>query len=261
MRAPISRSCLLSPIARIALSVVLTGAAVAYADVAVYTPIARQEQMLFVDDPKVWAQPRRVLAPTYPPALLEKGVTGFVDVEVKIAGSGHVQEILSMKSTPTEPRFETAVRDVLDFWLFHGTITQQCTPLESTGNVRVWFETKNNEPSISISNRASSQASPGQAPRSAPRMTNFSEVVDGMIYPREARRSNVQARVYAILVVDGDTGKTQDVKIAFNTAPRDHAAAFNRTVTERFLRAQFAVGEEYKGTTHNVCKPVTFTLR
>lgn len=248
------------PLIRAVLLTALAGAVPAGAEVPVFVPIARNEQMLFVDDPAVWTQPRRIVPPTYPAALLEKGVTGFVDVEVGFSKTGRVSRINSIKSTPAEPRFEAAVRDVIDLWTFHEPLTKDCTPEESTGNTRIWFEIKEGAPSISVSNKA---WTPAQPARLSPRMKNLREVLGKMVasYPKEARRSGVEAQVYAVLSVDGDTGKTLSVKIAANTAPRDYAVAFNRGVLEVFSGAEFAVGDEHKGATHNVCKPVAFILR
>lgn len=216
--------------------------------------------MRFLDDPANSSRPKLVVAPTYPPALLQKGVTGFVDLEISIGKYGRAERILSAKVTPPEPAFEAAINDVIHLWQFHETLSTGCVPQDSTGNTRIWFDIKDGTPSISVSSR--SRTPQEIAAVRPPIMKNRDAVIKQVTnsYPIQARRNGVQALVHVVLHVDGDTGKTLEVKTTANSAPRQYAAAFERNVSEAYSSAEFELESESKGTRYAVCSKVTYML-
>lgn len=248
-----------SGIAGLTLQAVLLSAVPCHAETPGPTPAAKNEQMLFVDDPAKWTQPRRVLPPTYPPALPAKGVTGFVDLELQLAKAGFVERIVSINSTPKEPQFETSVQDVLEHWTFHVPISNDCKPQAFAGNTRVWFEIKNGEPSISVSNRPSL---PSSTARVSPPMKNLKEVLAtlGQNYPRAARRKSAEANMYVVMVMDGDSGKTVEVRIAEYIGLSEFFGGYRKAIEKAFSIAEFSVGEEHKGQTRSICRTVAFKI-
>jgi TonB family protein len=222
-------------------------------------PAAKQEAMLFADDPKAWSTPRVVLPPDYPQAMLAKGVTGYVDIETHLSEDGVVDRIVSINSEPKSLAFEEAVKDAITHWRFDMPIGPGCKPVDTTVVTRVWFEIKDGKESVSVS-RAPMQALPQALP--SPRFRNYHDVVKQLqgSYPQAARKARQEGRAFVVLTVDGDTGKTDSVDVAHVAASRDYMSMFGRAAQKGFGVAEVDVGSEHKGRKLKVCKMVTFRL-
>jgi TonB family protein len=236
-----------------------TGSAVA--QVPRHVPIEKQEVMLFADDPVNWSSPRIVVPPTYPKALADKGVTGYVDVEAKLNTHGVVDEVTAMRSVPPAPEFEAAVREVISLWNFYAKISPECAPVESVANTRVWFEIKEGKESISVSNAGRPVVRDSAAMLGLP-VRNFSEVLKAVRdqFPRDARRYGQEGVTYAVMTVNGDTGETLGVEVPHVSSHKDYVAKFRRATIEGLKWAVLAVRDEHKGRTLKVCKVVSYRL-
>ncbi len=197
----------------------------------------------FADDPVEWASPEVVLPPTYPQTALAKGATAVVDVTLNLKATGRLESIAAINSEPKDVTFESAVEAVLKHWRFAQSLDASCRPITATSRVRVWFEIKAGQPSISVTHVPSPPAPGAVGLKSINRAELSKALVAG--YPREARRDREEADVYAKLTVDRRTGETQQVDIVTMAAdPRIFAKETGSAMTTSrpaSIGLQFAV--------------------
>lgn len=194
----------------------------------------------FDGDAKRWAQPWVVVAPTYPPELLQSGRTGVVDIEAHVPLTARISEIQRISSDPPTPEFEAAVTAVVKNWFFYRETGCDCAPKASDVKLRVWFEIREGKPSVSISSPSTQSATKGIG---TPVLANRSRVAKILqeSYPREARRASAQADVYAALRVNPDTGSVDGVEVKWIDSPYSFRRAFERAVTSSLVRADYKV--------------------
>lgn len=216
------------------------------------------EEMLFMDDPAKWATPRVILPPEYPPAQLEAKAEGYVDVEVKLDKFGMVQSIVSMKSAPPNPEFESAVRAVVQkWWAFHETLSPDCALLEATGNVRVWFSIREGKGVVSVSGEATEATKEFSRKQKKAKVLNLDEVVRAIRYPNAARRDGIEGNVYAYVQVEAKTGVPIAAKISSVIANGGTGHYFVNTVQASLNMTRF---EPVDGPNYRVCRSVNFRL-
>jgi TonB family protein len=242
------------------LAILLLAAGQAVA-VEVRQAVANSEEMLFADDPKDWARPKAVVAPKYPDDQLKLNARGRVDVDVALKPSGEVSSFRIAKSEPANPAFETAVSEVVGKWLFHNKLSSECLPVESNGNVRVWFDVKDGKGEVSVSGQVS-EITAGNVPKKS-NWLNRSEAISGFRYPAAARRADVQAKVNVVVRVDGKSGDVLDVGVPWmetqpESVPDRMAADFRAAASEVMKRAKF---EPQAGSTYRVCMPFEFRVQ
>jgi len=165
----------------------------------------------FTDDPVKWATPKVVLTPTYPKEALGKGVTAVVDATLNLKVSGGVESVAAIASEPKDESFELALKDVLKFWAFAQSYDMGCRPIPALSRIRVWFELKNGEPSISVTHVPAESRPNVEVIEEA----NRDEVIAVLMknYPLDARRSQQGADVHTRLAVDPRTGQPRAVEV------------------------------------------------
>ena len=172
----------------------------------------RTSTAYFADDPAKWASPETVLPPVYPKAALEKGVKATVDVVVNIKDTGRLESIAEIQSEPKDAAFEAAVQEVLRHWRFAQSYDASCRPVAAQSRLRVWFDIKDGQPSISVTH-VPAPVAPGTL---AIKVINRDEL-RGALRGALVRilRSGPQpgAEVYAKLIVEPQTGVTKSVEI------------------------------------------------
>ena len=216
------------------------------------------EEMLFMDDPAKWATPRVILPPEYPPAQLAAKTEGYVDVEVKLDKFGMVQSIVSMKSAPPNPEFESAVRDVVQkWWAFHETLSPDCAPLEATGNVRVWFSIREGKGVVSVSGEATEATKEFSRKQKKAEVINMQEVLRATKYPIQARKDGIEGAVYAYVQVEAKTGVPIAVQISQMFASGGKGQVFVNSVRTSLNSVRF---EPMDAPNYRVCRSYNFRL-
>ncbi len=221
------------------------------------------EQMLFADDPKEWLTISRVSQPTYPKELFAAGVTGYVDVKVAIDPFGGIKRIGAISSNPVNPQFEQSVRESVSHWRFKGKLTDACTPQDSEGNVRVWFEITEGKEKVSISTTAGTLGT--KIPKAGEpvwlKMLNEKEVRSRVVYPDRARREDLMAAIYAVMSVNSATGEVQDVEISHSIPDSPKVKSiFKPPVVNALKTARFEPSPNYAGKPVKVCMPILFYI-
>jgi TonB family protein len=198
------------------------------------------EEIFFNTDPKSWARVKRIVPPKYPEDAVKNAIGGTVDIEVLIDQIGAVKEIRSIKSTPNNPQFEEATRQVLKHWLFNDSRTSRCLPYETVGEARLNFAVKNGGGEISLTHRP--YIAPTFEAQQAPiKMLNREEVINTTVdfFPRSARREGAQANLYALLTVDAKTGAIINVEVTHVITPNGFEASFAKASEEGLRKVKY----------------------
>ncbi len=236
----------------------------AFAQVTAHTSTAKTEEMLFADDPKEWAKPKVVVPPEFPADQLAANARGYVDIAVTLDAFGNVKTAQVTKSEPVNPAFETAAMAVVKLWVFKSVLTQDCTPVESTANVRTWFESREGKGMVSVSGQVTPRSPlPGNAlDKSA--WLNRKEVAAMVRYPASARRAGIQADANVAIRVNTATGEVADVEITgFHTTPQATEKVieeFKKSIRTPLMTAKFEPREVKDAKTYRVCVPYTFRV-
>ncbi len=150
------------------------------------------------------AQTLIFLPPDYPEAALAKKATAVVDVFGRVRADGML-EAARVEVKPANPDFEAAVRTAMPYWLFRPNYdAATCEPSPVEVQVRVWFELRDGQPTISLS-----------VPKKVPHVEAkvLKRVGQWSIdYPREAIRRGVQGQVQTYVRVNA-AGETEAVVI------------------------------------------------
>lgn len=215
------------------------------------------EVMLTMDDPSKWATPKKVVPPEYPAGELAKGATQAVDVTIRVDSAGKVESHAFSNSTPAAAPFEEAVAAVIRLWQFEIATDANCAPRANEGNVRVWFEIKDGNPSVSVSGKASGSGSP---PVAVAKSLNRKEAIGKIRYPVDARRGAAEADLYVVLRVNAASGSVETAQVS---AIRSAKKLDNKAI-ELFTDALWPLRElKFEPTAvpnYRVCVPVIFRL-
>jgi len=226
-------------------------------------PVNVTEEMLFTDDPKEWLKISRVSPPVYPKELFDKGITGYVDLEVTIDEQGRVKQIGTVTSKPSIAAFEESARESVKYWQFKEKLSGKCTPEVAQGNVRVWYEIKDGKESISVSSMPGTMLKnvAADAPKWFP-MLNLPQIKRELRYPADARKYGEQGVVYAVLHIDVETGMVRKVEFshAIVSAPWVRFS-FEAAIRFSMKAARFEPKPEERGKTLKACLPFAFRLR
>lgn len=155
-------------------------------------------------DEEAWLAHRLVVPPAYPAKLAAARVTGTVDARLRISPKGELVEILQISSTPDQPEFVAAVREVLPRWAFRKELDKNCETRESVGWLRIYFEIDGSRPVVSASKPKEAPWLPSMTPPSTRRSALLEAMRDS--FPRAGRRARVGADVAVAIDVDGNTG-------------------------------------------------------
>ncbi|MEO8384872.1 MAG: energy transducer TonB [Betaproteobacteria bacterium] len=234
----------------------------AFGEVPVYTSTAITEEMLFADDPNGWARPKVVVPPDFPVDQLTANASGHVDAEFGFDQKGSVKQVRIVKSEPQNPAFERAVLDVAKLWLFSAVLNKDCVPVDSTGNVRIWFEIRDGKGVVSVSgNVRPASAANDSLPRKM-EWANRAVILGAVRYPNSARRDGVQADLLVAVRVEAASGNATDSVVTW----MEVSSGATATVAESFKTAvlkslRFAKFKPKDGNNYRVCIPYSFRLR
>jgi TonB family protein len=241
--------------------IVLTFHTPAFAQVSLTTPADESEAMLFADDPKEWSRPRLVVRPEFAKSELDKGVRSYVDMTVDIDNRGRVRSSTIVKSDPPTPAYEKALKEVIGLWWFEPKLNSKCVCVETTANVRVWFDVKDGKGVLSVSGR--------HIPASSEKLRYSREELEAVAqnirkniqYPALARRQGDVAEVNVIIEVDAASGRVTNVE------PADFYSSSSATamVKQSFIKAiNAALGSASypptQGPPIKVCMTFSFRL-
>lgn len=227
-------------------------------DVTVPTRVT--EVMLYADDPKEWLSIKLVVSPTYPPAHLAAGKTGHVDVQLRLDEFGKVVEVKKVEATPMDAAFEMAAREVLKFWLFKPPVSEQCVPIASDGNVRLWFEIRDGKPAISVSSLPDPTAKPREQAAWRP-MINYRQMAASVRYPYAARRLDAQGDLFSIMTVDAGTGEVMDAEVSHAVVSHGNAKQhFRDEIVRALMRGRFEPRPAETGKRFKACIEFKFRL-
>jgi TonB family protein len=202
----------------------------------------------YSDDPAKWGAPFAWQPPEYPKALLEKRVTGMVDVLLNVSPGGRMTDIAALRSDPAVPAFEEAVREAVRGWTFVKAMDAECKSVATQSRLQVRFEMVDGKPNVNIG-AAPAALMPG---RIHIQEINRAEVNRALAesYPRSAGRLGKMGEVHALLRVDARTGETKSVDIvevladtqSYNPEPRMAPTSTNTRLPARSSPAsvQFA---------------------
>jgi TonB family protein len=216
--------------------------------------------MLFIADQNAWARVTSMVRPIYPIEAIAKGEGSVVDVNVLVGINGLMKEISLIESTPKNPAFEDAIRDVIKHWQFLVPVAEGCQPAESAGQIRLTFSVIAGDGKIVLSH--SNARSPGKGGASPGVVSlNYKEVYAGIRYPHAARKAGVTAEVWMALTVDLSQGTLISAKSAAVLASkRIYASQFEEAVMEVIQKLKFRPVENYTKPVE-VCLPFQFRLR
>ncbi|MBL8513122.1 MAG: TonB family protein [Betaproteobacteria bacterium] len=212
-----------------------------------------------MDDPAKWATPKVILPPEYPPGQLAAKSEGHVDVEVKLDKFGMVQSIVSMKSTPPNPEFESAVQAVVQkWWAFHETLSPECAPLEATGNVRVWFAIREGKGVVSVSGEATEVTKEFSRKQKKAKALKRRKNSPANRYPDQAIRDGIEGEVYSYVEVDAATGIPITAHVTAHFGRGGDGAVFEGSVLASMKASRF---EPMEGPNYRVCRSYRFRLK
>ena len=160
-----------------------------------------------------WGTPWLLSEPEYPKAARERNITGFVDVQARVAGTGELKEVTVTPGAPEAEVFVVPVRDAARLWRLYAPLGKDCLPSGERVTTRVWFELHEGEPKIFV-------ARGKMRPMPSARALKPSTQVQPR-YPRRMLESGREAYVFARSEID-PAGKV--VSITSTAFPREVAA-------------------------------------
>ena len=147
----------------------------------------------FKEGAERFGQPARIVAPDYPADALREKRGGVVEISARVTGLGWIEDARVTALAPSGEDFARAVREVIDHWVFHVPIDDDCRPDSKPVVNRVEFSAEDGKPHISVVRLAQER----------PLAREFKPLrrVDPK-YPQQAVRLGVEAIVYARAEVD-----------------------------------------------------------
>jgi TonB family protein len=153
---------------------------------------ASAQGTVFVEQPDHWGRVARIVRPAYPPEALSNRVTGSVDIEGVVEGSGRLSGVSYKPKGAASEAFVASLREVVPFWQFTPTPGPDCQPDGRPVSTRVEFEIDAGQPRIFVTQLAARSAPPALKPV---RMRHPN-------YPGLMQLRAVEARAYARADVD-----------------------------------------------------------
>lgn len=141
--------------------------------------------------------------PEYPRSALREQAEATVDVTGTLHPDGTF-EARSVETASPRHEFRQAVGDVTRLWMLRPAYGADCMPQATPHTVRVWFEIKQGEGSISVSQ-------PAEQPHAATLVLRRVAGSDPP-YPYEARKLGLQADIEALLRVN-PAGEVEAVSV------------------------------------------------
>lgn len=250
--------------------------------VASATPSAASNITYYSDDPAKWGTPFEWQAPAYPAALVEQKVAGKVDLIVSVTAEGRLAEIVAIRSTPTQPAFEEAVRKAVSDWTFTKAMDESCKPAATRGQIQVRFDLTDGKPQVNVGAISADKKEGRVQIQELNRREVNQSISDN--YPLDARQMRKTGDVLALLKVDARTGETKAVEItevfadnnSYNPEPSMRAGGrtdrlqgrsspasvqFATTAREQLEALRFKPPGEAAAGTINVCREVAFRLK
>ena len=154
---------------------------------------ASAQGAVFVEQPEHWGKVARIVRPEYPPEALKNRVTGAVDIEGVVEGSGRLSGVSYKPRGAASEAFVASLRSVVPFWQFTPAPGPDCQPDGRTVSTRVEFEIDAGQPRIFVTQLASARPAPPALKPVRMRLPN---------YPGAMQLRAVEARAYARADVD-----------------------------------------------------------
>jgi hypothetical protein len=210
-----------------------------------------------------WLTPKLVKAPDYPAAMLERKQASEVDAVIRITKDGKLKEVLSVRSTPKAEEAEAALRGILGQWTFRPALAADCTPQETDGVVRVWFDLDNGRPAVSVAKPKGMPWVPAP-PASVLNREELQQAIAQSI-PRNARDSMIGAKVIVAIEVNGDTGvpvKAQGtfVELDWDMGDSPLTAYYQEGAAKGAMASRYPPLPKYAGTTWHSCVVIDYRL-
>jgi hypothetical protein len=213
---------------------------------------AAQEASPSFDSAGRWGTAWLLTEPAYPKNALEKGLTGYVDVEARVTGTGELKEIEFKPGAPEAEAFVDALREPAKIWRFYGPIGDDCLPSSERISSRVWFEIDAGKPRIFVS-RGEHRMFYG------PHLTPMKRVEPN--YPRRMIRDNREAILFARSEID-PSGKV--IGVTATAFPRERAELlfeFEKETRRALALWVFPPAPEGATASRFFCSDVFYRLR
>ena len=166
-----------------------------------------EESPIYADDANTFGRLVRVVRPEYPPDAVRRHLSGVVDVEGIVDGSGAMSDV-TYKASSSEARiFVAALESAVPYWEFNPPRGKDCFPSAQKVGVRVEFQMDGDEPRMFVTHAKSSRGT--DVATSPTHMVPVKKV--NPTYPRVALRRSAEARVYSRQEVDAN-GKVTRVE-------------------------------------------------
>ncbi|QJR09806.1 hypothetical protein DSM104443_00856 [Usitatibacter rugosus] len=155
-----------------------------------------------------------VVAPEYPPALLQRGVEATLSLEARVNRDGSI-DMSTFKINGGDEAFAAAVRDVARYWLFVPPIhAYTCASVAGDLAMQVWFEVADGKPKVSVSSpvQPATDALAGKVDlRSGNEMVRRQSGTP-VVYPEAAHRDRVEGDVTGVVRITNN-GRVTGVEV------------------------------------------------
>jgi len=155
-----------------------------------------------------------VVAPEYPPALLQRSVEATLSLEARVNRDGSI-DMSTLKITGGDEAFTAAVRDVARYWLFVPPIHAfTCASIAGDLAMKVWFEVDSGKPKVSVS---SPMQPPTDALAAKVDLQSGNEMVrrrsgTPVVYPEAAHRDRVEGDVTGVVRIN-NLGRVTGIEV------------------------------------------------
>ncbi|HYC37733.1 MAG TPA: energy transducer TonB [Usitatibacter sp.] len=206
---------------------------------------------LHLSDPALWGRVKRIVEPEFPRAALVQGRSGYVDVRGRVSPVGSLEEVEYSPEDATSGVFIDPIRRVLRHWEFQPPLGRDCQPSEERVTNRVWFESRDGRPHVSVS-----LVRP-DASRLPPTVEPLHR--EDPIYPSSMRRSGDQAVVYTRVLVDPAGSVVSVEPHAYPRRRGQRTREFEQEVIRALSQWKYPPAPEAAGDRH-VCFDIWFRL-
>ena len=207
-----------------------TGALTVACSFVLWSFAATAQTLTVLADERIrFAEPLLIVAPDYPWRHRDK-----THVEVRVEGRVTADGRFAASNYSTDKgkeSFADAVRAVLSDWRFVPAV-ERCRPKEDKATLNVWFDIKDNRPSISASMDKDDDPAASKTPREPPKPMVLRSM-PRIEYPTAMWRREFEGSVIALLRIN----KAGDVDDAGILAPMP-VDGFNETVVSALRQAK-----------------------